>query len=222
MPALFPWAPPLPFVNELVSLVTFVLDNLDDLCEDGLKLLLLAAAAAAAMAAWRAAAAVAGPAAALPGLERLGAAAAVAAVGAAYPLADQLSDDAARHGQGLQETLRAAAGLPPHEPDPPDLVLTERSAAINIVDDVVEDAFKAACVFSHYTMGALLGGTMRRVIAGWLEGSSAESYAAAAGRAASALVIVGTPAGRYSTCDRFGDRLGDLVQQTLIDWAGAT
>ena len=39
---------------------------------------------------------------------------------------------------------------------------------------------------------------------------------------ARALVIVGTPAGRYSTCDRFGDRLGDLVQQTLIDWAGAT
>jgi hypothetical protein len=94
------------------------------------------------------------------------------------------------------------------------------STVVDMIDDVIEDAFKSACVASHYTMGALLGGTMRRVIAGWvvnIHGSGAR-YTVAAGNAASALVIVGTPAGRYSKCDKFGDRLGDLVQQTLLRW----
>ena len=42
--ALFTWAPPLPFVNEFLSLVTFAVENLDDCCEDLIKLFMLAAA----------------------------------------------------------------------------------------------------------------------------------------------------------------------------------
>jgi hypothetical protein len=120
MSALFAWAPPLPFVNEFLSLVTFGVENLDDCCEDVLKLGMLAAAyvcvsyAAAALGA-------------RVGLDDavtrwIGRASAVAAVCVAYPVADQLSDGFAWHAQGLQESLRAKLGLPASEPDPTDRV----------------------------------------------------------------------------------------------------
>ena len=216
--ALFTWAPPLPFVNELLSLVTFGVENLDDCCEDMIKLFMLAAAF---VCAGRATSALAGWVNLNVTLtRRFSQAVAVAAACVVYPTADQFSDSLARHAQGLQETLQATLGLPASEPDPIDLVI-HTSTAVNMIDDVIEDAFKSVCVFSHYTMGALLGGTMRRIIAGWVvnvDGSTGAGYLMAAGNAASTLVIVGTPAGRYSKCDKFGDRLGDLVQDALTEW----
>jgi hypothetical protein len=224
MPVLFPWAPPLPFVNEFVSLCAFTLDNLDDCCEDALKLILLASVAASV----RHAAAAAGPYLGLDaaGTRRLGVSMAVAAAGATYPSVDQLADSFAHHAQAMQESLRSTAGLPPSTPDAADLGLAEeQGAVVGMIDDVVEDAFKSVCVFSHYTMGALLGGTMRRVLASWLAGVDGSSIGArcapTAGHLASTLVIVGTPAGRYYKCDEYGDRLGDLVQQTMLDWTAA-
>ena len=160
------------------------------------------------------------------GTRRLGVSMAVAAAGAAYPSVDQLADSFAHHAQAMQESLRSTAGLPPSTPDAADLGLAEeQGAVVGMIDDVVEDAFKSVCVFSHYTMGALLGGTMRRVLASWLAGVDGSSIGArcapTAGPLASTLVIVGTPAGRYYKCDEYGDRLGDLVQQTMLDWTAA-
>lgn len=216
--ALFTWAPPLPFVNEFLSLVTFAVENLDDCCEDMIKLFMLVAAY---VCAGRATSALGGWVNLDVRLTRcFSQAFAVAAACVVYPTADQFSDSLARHAQGLQETLHVALGLPASEPDPIDLVV-HTSTAVNLIDDVIEDAFKSVCVFSHYTMGALLGGTMRRIVAGWIlnvDGSTSAGYLAAAGNAASTLVIVGTPAGRYSKCDKFGDKLGDLVQDALTDW----
>ena len=221
MAALFAWAPPLPFVNELLGLVTFGVENLDDFCEDLLKLGTLASVFAGVRYAVAALGHRAGhDAAATPWVSR---AFAVAAVGVAYPATDKLSDSFAWHAQELQENLRAQLGLPPSEPEPNDLVIPTTNTAVNIIDDVVEDVFKSACVVSHYTMGALLGGTMRRIIAEWVvnSGSVGARYTVAVGNAASALVIVGTPAGRYSKCDKYGDRLGDLVQDALLKRLGA-
>ena len=218
MPALFTWAPPLPFVNEFLSLVTFAVENLDDCCEDITKLFILAAVFVCASRATSGLGAWANVDAAL--MWWFNQAVAVTAACAVYPTADHLSDTLAQHAQGLQETLCDALGVPASEPDPTDLVI-HRTTAENMIDDVIEDVFKSVCVFSHYTMGALLGGTMRRIIAGWvtgMDGSMGARYSVAAGNAASTLVIVGTPAGRYSKCDQFGDRLGDLVQDTLVKW----
>lgn len=218
MPAPFPWAPPLPFVNEFLNLVAFAVEDLDDCAEDILKLIILAVACVCArypvarICLWM-------------GLEVavlrwFSRAAVVAAVCVVYPVADQLSDSLARYPQILQDSLGATLGMPPPEPEQSDISIPY-NVVVDSVDDVVEDVFKAACVFSHYTMGALLGGTMRRIIAGWVvhvDGSVGARYTVAAGNAASTLVVVGTPAGRYSKCDRFGDKLGDQVQRALIDW----
>ena len=120
MSALFAWAPPLPFVNEFLSLVTFGVENLDDCCEDLLKLGMLAAAY---MSVSCAAMALGARVDLDDAVTRwLGRASAVAAVCVAYPAADQLSDGFAWHAQGLQESLRAKLGLPASEPDPTDLV----------------------------------------------------------------------------------------------------
>ena len=219
MSELFVWAPPLPFVNEFLSLISFFLDSLDDCCEDLMKLLFLAVVAAAV----RRAMSAAGP---LLGLDvasggRLGVAFAVVAVGAVYPFVDRVSDRFAHHAQLLQESCREALGVPPEAPEPIDALEVEKNLMLSMVDDIIEDSFKSACVFSHYTMGALLGGTMRRIVAEWFmdtQSSIGARYKSAAGRAMSTLVIVGTPAGRYAKCDQYGDKLGDLVQEALVNW----
>lgn len=88
------------------------------------------------------------------------------------------------------------------------------------VDDLVEDVFKLGCVASHYKMGALLGGTMRRALAGLtadvpMQDSPVFGAMNAAIGVAVEVVKYGTPAGRYAKCNSYGDELGDWVQQLV-------
>jgi len=82
-----------------------------------------------------------------------------------------------------------------------------------VIDDVVEDGFKLVCVRAHYAVGGLLGASLRRAI---LQ-STALPVARHAASVAAEAVRFGTVAGRYCRCDEYGDRLGDTLQQAVID-----
>ena len=210
--------PPLPLIQDAWSLVHFLVHSLDDAAEDLIKFSFILVAY------WlvrrNAKSDVAG-------------AAALTAVGAAilffylYPIVDHVADAAGDIMAPVQNSVRAASGLPEKrrrviqedggllQHAPPPVPLT-----IRLIDDLVEDAFKAVCILSHAHIGALL----QTAVVGRL-GAPATSSARGARpsivrRAAGKLLAIGQPLSQYTSCDAYADTLGDRAQRWAAAWQG--
>jgi len=110
----------------------------------------------------------------------------------------------------------------------------------SLVDDVAEDAFKGACVASHYWVGKLISGRYIMPVASFTAGYRKSSLAAASSSTSSisflavgvcaalasvfevlihllaAATILGNAAKYYNSCNDYGDVLGDYLQRLVV------
>ena len=183
--------PPLPIINDVVAIVSFLADSLDDLVEDAAKLAMLWFVG---WIVWRV----------LSGARfgrRATQAAVVCAVAASHPQSNDISDAMGDRMAVVQDLLRS-------EPKADGSRSTRRThlpgGHWSVVDDIVEDSFKLTCVGAHSYVGSLIG-----------SGVTHAAPASTLARAAGLLVAVGTPAAQYRACDAYADELGDVVQRWL-------
>ena len=138
-------------------------------------------------------------------LVRAGIAACIATLG--YSFIDALADFS---GDGVQ-WLQAAMGLEyAVEADVPGNAAAMDVGWINVVDDLVEDTFKAACVYTHLKVGAVVGAVFLPPLPQVARGSMVLDGARGAARL---VITLGPSAEHYSACDRYGDWLGDHMQR---------
>ena len=204
-----PGAPPLPMVKELAELFTFVRHSLDDIAEDAVKFALLSLAYAGGRR--------------LAGGRAVGG---VAVVLALYHHADAAGDYV---GDVVQDALGTANG---GESDRVGVDSDENArstgataavAVARLSDDVVEDAFKIACVGAHAAVGALLQRHACRPLlasAGLLGGGAPAVQWVA--RGVCDVMPFARAAGKYNECNSYGDQLGDFVEgraRALLAWA---
>lgn len=208
-------APPLPVVDELGALASFVTSSLDDASEDAAKALCVYGAhrIGGALAVWalpitrggrlpRVARAVAGP---LLGFM-------------VYPWCDVVSDRVGDQMQLVQNSFRRSFGLEEKVPTVHAEAMTRNLPLVaTIVDDAVEDIFKASCLLMHARVGSLVGDVLIQPVLETLPVPGAAEFAWAAGK----VVIMSSVAGRYMACDEFGDALGDAAQDTTAAALGA-
>ena len=192
--------PPIPVLTEASSIVIFCTRCLDDAVEDLAKALALVLLVRGQRALLR-----------RFGLGRWSVAATVGSLVALYPLCDTLADRAGEHAEAVQAALLwlLMGEAAPLEREACKVVCSEEAASaglLAVVDDGVEDGFKAFCVWSHYSVGSALGAV---VFSGML--ASPHRPVRATGAAAAAVVRLGSPLAQYASCDDYADRLGDLA-----------
>lgn len=192
--------PPLPLVQEMQAIVQFLLDCVDDACEDVLKLLLLTMI-------WNVAAWFTTTDIRLSRRSRMFACGALLL--AVYPYVDEMTDRTADKTIHAQNAVRSLFGQPLKVPEPDDEV-SDAPMHLQAVDDMVEDSFKFICIAGHAYMGYIAGAALQTSIPG--EGMLE--------KIAGAVVSVGTPASQYQACDCYGDALGDAVQSWLAQKMG--
>lgn len=217
-PALIPGLPPLPVVDEARGLWSFLAHGIDDLVEDVAKVACLGALYLSGASTTRVA--MAGSPSAI-----LASAAGSGLALAGYPacnevadfVADQVDPRESNHSQHPNETSPA-----------------------RLIDDVAEDAFKGACVVSHYWVGKLISGRYIMPVALALAGYRKSALAAASSSSSSmrfmaigvvavvvsvlevliyflaAATMLGNAAKYYNSCNDYGDVLGDYLQRLAV------
>ena len=193
-----PPIPPLPLLQELCALTAFVVDSLDDCVEDVLKLSLL-------LCVWLGVKGLCGRrgcAAKTRGITVL----CICGVLVAYPFVDQCSDAIGDCIKPLQDAVRALSGKarPARATQPP---ARDRvgSYAAELIDELVEDSAKLACVACHAYMGSLAQSALD------VSAKRSSTFAQALAQAAGAILVTGTPAAHYRECDEYSDALGDAA-----------
>ena len=173
---------PLPLITDAAACLSFLFDSLDDAVEDAAKFLMLAALA-------------------------LGSYAVVALVAqvcaccsaqlwlccCCHPLRDMLADRLGDAMNPVQNAIRRGFGYNEKVPRPDrgDPVAKFGYAA-TIIDDLVEDTFKAMCISSHVLVGGILRTAVLTRAAETNIGSTLRGGDLIA-RTAGAVVAVGTP-----------------------------
>jgi len=183
--------PPLPLVRDAAAIMSFCVESLDDAVEDAAKLALLALAGGAASlllrrASWS---------------RRSTRAAAACVVVVLHPPVNVLADSLGDALTPVQRALRGAfmPGELPRAARP--ARRNQRGTATGaVIDDLVEDAFKLACVGSHALLGSALGTSLTQ---------------RALPRFAGTLIALGAPISEYQSCDEYGDLLGDMAQRWM-------
>jgi hypothetical protein len=200
-------APPLPLVQDVSGLLSFLLSSLDDLAEDVVKITLLC------LSGWvlvHVLTRLSVPAGRGGGLKPL----VVTVLLLLYPTIDDISDNAGDRMHGVQNLLRTSlAGYPKKKAQRYDDGPYNASFLVRVVDDLVEDTFKFGCVGSHVMIGNML---RTAVLAG--DGDDAAQFSGTwrfARAVTGAIVGVGAPAKAYEACDQYADALGDWAQQRL-------
>ena len=109
---------------------------------------------------------------------------------------------------GPQNVVRDFLGLPlkvvSREVTPADVPFI-----VEVTDDYVEDVFKFCCVGSHAWVAYILS----TVIVPSLHATGGVPLHLA--KMVGTIVSVSGPTSQYAACDKYGDRLGDLVQQWM-------
>ena len=191
--------PPLPLLQEINNLMTFLADSLDDFVEDCVKVALVVLT-------FKLSCYILTRFHSAP-RQRRDIILALILTFLMFPLCDYIGDSAGDRMHEAQNFFRTQLGLRPkifhEEITPPDVPYV-----VQISDDYVEDTFKALCVGSHAALGVLLGQALVPAVA---------SFAAPTLLAQSAgiIVAIGGPVAQYKSCDTYGDRLGDTVQRWL-------
>lgn len=183
--------PPIPILAEASSIVVFCTRCLDDAVEDAVKALSLLLVIRGMQALLR-----------RLGLARWAAAAIGCCLAVLYPLCDTLADRAGEHTEWLQAALLRLLSVEPTQASDHEVckvVCSAERAAVGllaVVDDGAEDAFKAFCVWSHYSVGTALGAVFFSSML-----ASPHRPVRAAGTAAAAVVRLGSPLAQYASCD---------------------
>ena len=141
--------PPLPLVQESTAILQFLLESVDDACEDFLKVAVL-------WTLWKLGRLLCQR--WLPGARRW---APWVLVLALFPAVDEWADATADYSIGVQNIVRNAVGQPIKFAELDDEV-NKAPLMVQAIDDYVEDSFKLLCVSSHAYMGWLLHTALQR------------------------------------------------------------
>jgi len=190
------YIPPMAIIEDAVAISAFVSSSVDDVVEDAAKLMCLAGTV-------RFAATHGG---------RLGGGmlAASMSVLAMYQPCDWASDHLGDLTQAFLRPFLQWMGWP-RRGGPWPMAGPPSGLLLDLADDVVEDAFKLACVWSHVRMGQVLTDS-------WavpLLGSSG-----AIARATGHVVRLGVPAAKYNMCNEYGEFLGKWVHHHVSSLTG--
>jgi hypothetical protein len=199
--------PPLPLVTDAAACLAFLLDSLDDAVEDAAKFLLLYLLGYVAYRAamwWHGSSA-----------HRMARAFAVVVLLCCHPPCDRLADQLGDQMHPVQNALRRGFGYREKMPRPDrgDAV-AKFGLAASLVDDFVEDSFKAVCISSHMFIGNIL---RTAVLARAAEADMASAVRGGnlLAKTAGAVIAVGAPVSQYQNCNIYSDRLADKVQKWL-------
>eukprot|EP00927_Polykrikos_kofoidii_P073171 TRINITY_DN69242_c0_g1_i1.p1 TRINITY_DN69242_c0_g1~~TRINITY_DN69242_c0_g1_i1.p1 ORF type:complete len:217 (+),score=34.40 TRINITY_DN69242_c0_g1_i1:94-744(+) len=194
--------PPLPLLREACAIVDVVTSGLDDIAEDCAKLLIFYVL-------WivfkRLLSAVRTSVGKISMISSW-----VVLVVACYRHIDCYADLVGDMVQPVQDVLKVYSGksIEPKR----EVVATDQQLplVLYIVDDVIEDSFKAVCVGSHAFIGNLLR-------TGFIQVAEAgrDDVPSAAIKAVGWFIAMGPPAEMYTYCNEYGDKLGNVVQRVL-------
>lgn len=190
------YVPPMAIVEDAMAISSFVTSSVDDVVEDAAKLMCLVTTARFLHGRF--------------GGGSTGVLAGSLGAGAMYQPCDVLGDLLGDVAQAALQPVLETFGWPERAPPRP---AGNRAPGhlLDLADDVVEDAFKLVCVWSHVRMGQVLTDSWAVPLVG---------DTGLAGAIAGQVVRVGVPAAKYNMCNEYGEFLGKWVHHHISSLTG--